>query len=279
MKTLIMGLIIGGLLVIGTMGIAAEHEKASQGAGVDALIQESPALVAEGDYKQVLDLIVALPQEERNNIQIRTIECFANLKGWVSDKDPVLKMDWWGLRIKLMYVGDTEATPLLVIFLKDPNPYVRKYAAELSGYIGDKRALDVLSAVKENDDNSGVRKYATWAYQQISDGLTPVTSNLPPLGPGVARTLRAGTDATLRRPQATQEASKAEATSRLPPIPGSVAGAETATPGWPLPDAKPTGARAHHATVILRFRHGGRPRSLARPFCSTCIRILAARQL
>ena len=49
------------------------------------------------------------------------------------------------------------------------------------GYVGDERALDDLSAAKENDDNSGVRKYAKWAYQQISGGLTPVTSGLPPL--------------------------------------------------------------------------------------------------
>jgi hypothetical protein len=181
MRTLIMGLIILGLLVIGAVGMGAEHEEASQGASAAVLIQQGPVSVAEGDYKQVLDLIAALSEEEQNNIQVRTLECFANLKGWVTDKDPVRKMDWWGLRIKLMYVGDTKATPLLVIFLKDPNPYMRKYAAELLGYIGDERALDDLSAVKENDNNSGVRKYATWAYKQISGGLTPMASGLPPL--------------------------------------------------------------------------------------------------
>jgi len=176
-----MGLIILGLLVIGAVGLGAEHEEVPQGASADVLIQQGPALVAQGDYKRVLDMIAALPEEERNNIQVRTLECFANLKGWVSDNDPVLKMDWWGLRIKLMYVGDSEATPLSVDFLKDPNPYMRKYAAELLGYIGDERALADLSAVKENDNNSGVRKYATWAYKQISGGLTPMASDLPPL--------------------------------------------------------------------------------------------------
>jgi hypothetical protein len=181
MRALIIGLIIGGLLGIGAVGIGAEVETVSQGSGVNVLIQQGPTLVAQGDYRRVLDMIAALPDEEKNNIQVRTLECFANLKGWVSDKDPVRKMDWWGLRLKLMYVGDTEATPVSVSFLKDPNPYMRKYAAELLGYIGDKRALDELSAVKENDDNSGVRKYATWAYKQISDGLTPMTSDLPPL--------------------------------------------------------------------------------------------------
>ena len=176
MRTLIIGLIILGLPVIGAVGIAAEHEEASQG-----LIQQGPVSVAQGDYKGVLDMIAALPEEERNNIQIRTLECFANLKGWVSDKDPVRKMDWWGLRIKLMYVGDSEATPVSVAFLKDPNPYMRKYAAELLGYIGDERALDDLSAVKENDENKAVKKYARWAHKQISGGLTPMASGLPPL--------------------------------------------------------------------------------------------------
>jgi hypothetical protein len=181
MRALTMGLIIGGLLVIGAVGMGAEHEGVSQESDVDALIQQGPALVAQGDYKGVLDKIAALPAEERNNIQIRTLECFANLKGWVSDKDPVRKTDWWGLRIKLIYVGDTGATPVSVSFLKDPNPYMRKYAAELLGYIGDKRALDDLSKVKEHDENRAVKKYAAWAYQQISDGLTPTASGLPPL--------------------------------------------------------------------------------------------------
>jgi hypothetical protein len=177
MRTVLTALIIGGLLVIGTVGMATEHEEASQG-----VIQQGPALVAQGDYKRVLDMIAALPAEERNNIQVRTLECFANLKGWVSDKDPVRKMDWWGLRIKLLYVGDPDATPVSASFLKDPNPYLRKYAAELLGYIGDKRALDDLSKVKEHDENSSVRKYAGWAYKQISGGLTPVAaSDLPPL--------------------------------------------------------------------------------------------------
>lgn len=181
MRVLITALIIGVLLGIATVGMGAEQEGVSQEGGVYALIQQGPALVAQGGYKGVLDMIAALPEKERNDIQVRTLECFANLKGWVSDKDPVRKMDWWGLRIKLMYVGDTEATPVSVDFLKDPNPYVRKYAAELLGNIGDERALNALSAVKENDDNSGVRKYARWAYKQISDGLTPMASDLPPL--------------------------------------------------------------------------------------------------
>ncbi len=186
MKALTIGLILFGLLGIAVVGMCAENKEVSQGAqgssaaSEDVLIQQGPALIAEGNYKRVLDLIEDLPLKARNNIQIRTLECFANLKGWLSVKDQVYKMNWWGLRLKLMYVGDTEATPMLVIFLKDKDPYVRKYAAELLGYIGDERALDDLREVGKNDKNSGVRRYAKWAYKQISGG-SPVASGLPPL--------------------------------------------------------------------------------------------------
>jgi hypothetical protein len=184
MRALAIGLIVWGILGIAVVGLCADIGKGpqeTQEASVDALLKQGPTLLATGDYERVLNLIEDVSEQARNDIQIRTLECFANLKGWVSAKDPVCKMDWWGLRLKLMYVGDSVATPLLVIFLKDEDPYMRKYAAELLGYVGDERALDVLSAVKENDNNSGVRKYAQWAYNQISSGLTPVVSGLPPL--------------------------------------------------------------------------------------------------
>ena len=69
-----------------------------------------------------------------------------------------------------MNSGNNEATPMLVIFLKDKEPYVRIYAAELLGHIGGKRALKHLRAVGENDENRKVRKYAKTAYEQISGG-------------------------------------------------------------------------------------------------------------
>ena len=58
--------------------------------------------------------------------------------------------------------------PLLVVFLKDEDPYLRLYAAELLGHIGDKRALKDLRAAGENDQNHKVRRYAKKAYEQIS---------------------------------------------------------------------------------------------------------------
>ena len=132
------------------------------------LIQNGSKLIGGGDYNRVLDLIKDLPEKVRNNVQMRTLECFANLKGWVTNKDQVCKTNWWALRTELIKMGDNEATPMLVAFLKDKDSYLRLYAAELLSHIGDKRALKDLREVGENDENSQVRKNAKWAYEQIS---------------------------------------------------------------------------------------------------------------
>jgi hypothetical protein len=174
MKALTIGLILLGLLGIAVVGICAENKEVSQEAKESStasehfLIQKGPALIAEGDYNRVLDLIEDLPEKAGNNIQILTLKYFANLKGWVSNKDQVCKKNWWALRTELIKLGDTEATPMLVIFLKDEDPYLRLYAAELLSHIGDKRALKDLRKVGENDENHKVRKRAKWAYEQIS---------------------------------------------------------------------------------------------------------------
>jgi hypothetical protein len=132
------------------------------------LIQNGPRLIVEGEHDPVLELIEDLPRKRRRHVQVQTLGCFANLKGWVCDRDKSCKLGWWKLRNKLMNSGNSEATPMLVIFLKDKEPYVRIYAAELLGHIGDKRALKHLRAVGENDENRKVRKYAKKAYEQIS---------------------------------------------------------------------------------------------------------------
>jgi len=132
------------------------------------LIHNGPKLIAEGEYNQVLELIEDLPGRRRRHVQVQTLECFANLKGWVCDRDKGCKLSWWNLRQKLINSGDNEATPMLVILLKDEDPYLRVYAAELLGHIGDERALKDLRAVGEGDENHKVRKYAKRAYEQIS---------------------------------------------------------------------------------------------------------------
>jgi len=132
------------------------------------LIQDGPKLMAEGEYNRVLELIEDLPGETRRHAQVQTLECFSNLKGWVSERDHICKLRWWKLRQELINKGANEATPMLVIFLKDEDPYLRLYAAELLGHIGDKRALKDLRAAGENDENHKVRRYAKKAYEQIS---------------------------------------------------------------------------------------------------------------
>jgi hypothetical protein len=133
-----------------------------------SLIQEGPTLIAKGQYSRVLELIEDLPEERRKHVQVQTLECFANLKGWMSNRDTTCKSRWWSLRQQLINSGNKEATPVLVIFLKDEDPWLRIYAAELLGYIGDKRALRDLREAAENDANRKVRGYAKKAYERIS---------------------------------------------------------------------------------------------------------------
>jgi hypothetical protein len=80
------------------------------------LIQKGPKLIAESQHNRVLELIEDLPGRRRRHIQIQTLECFANLKGWVSDRDRICKLRWRKLRQMLIISGDTEATPMVVIF-------------------------------------------------------------------------------------------------------------------------------------------------------------------
>jgi hypothetical protein len=133
----------------------------------DLLIHGGPQLVGEGKYNEVLELIEDLPGRRRRHIQIQTLECFANLKGWVCDRDRSCKLGGWNLRQKLIHSGDDQATPTLVILLRDEGPYVRLYSAELLGHIGDERALEYSRAVGENDKNRKVREYAGKAYERI----------------------------------------------------------------------------------------------------------------
>jgi hypothetical protein len=134
----------------------------------DLLIQSGPQLIDEGKYDEVLELIEDLPGERRKHVQIQTLACFANLKAYLSEADQVKKLNWWALRKKLVNWGDREATPLLVAFLKAEDAYLRKYAAELLGHVGDERALEALREVGEHDESHRVRRYARWAYKEIS---------------------------------------------------------------------------------------------------------------
>ena len=172
MRALLLGLMVLGLIATAVVGICGEKEEGAISESTEPLeefvIQEGPKLISEGNYNQVLDLIEDLPVKARGDTQIKTLVCFANLKCWVSDKKGFCKTNWWSMREELIGSGNSDATPVLLVFLKDQDKWMRKYAAELLGYIGDKRALKDLREVAENDNNYRVRSYAKWAYKMIA---------------------------------------------------------------------------------------------------------------
>ena len=172
MKLFLLGFMILGLMMTAVMGICGEKmEGATPQTATprkELVIQEGPKLISEGKYDQVLNLIKDLPAKEGGDTQIKTLEYFAYLKGWVSKTCPDCKAKSWALRTELIKLGDKETTPMMVIFLKDKDPYLRLYAAELLSHVGDKRALKDLREAGENDENQKVRKSAKWAYEQIS---------------------------------------------------------------------------------------------------------------
>ncbi len=182
MKALAIGLMILITIGISSIGLGATKEATGQApqASVESLIQQGPGLIAQGEFQQVLSSISALPIQARNDIRVRCLECFANLSAWRKTNAALYEMAWQELRQKLIYAGDSEVTPLLAVLLQDKDAFVREYAAELLGYVGDKRALAALQARKA-DASGDVRKYAKWAHKQIADGLTPFTADLPPL--------------------------------------------------------------------------------------------------
>lgn len=134
----------------------------------DLLIERGPSLLAEGGYQEVLDAIQMLPAQDKVKVEIRTLECFANLKCWVMHKDQSCKLDWGDQRKKLIALRDNEATPVLIKLLQSSDSWLRKYAAELLYYIGDARALDALREAALHDEKSAVRRYAKAAYKEIS---------------------------------------------------------------------------------------------------------------
>jgi HEAT repeat protein len=172
MKTFLFGLMLLGLMATTVMGICGAQESGTAPATStptqESAIQEGPRLISEGKYDQVLNLIKDLPAKEGGDAQIKTLEYFANIKGWKSGKCSDCKKDLWILRTALIKLGGKETTPMLLIFLKDKDPYLRLYAAELLSHIGDKRALKDLREAGEKDENKKVRRDAKWAYEQIS---------------------------------------------------------------------------------------------------------------
>jgi hypothetical protein len=173
MRRFLLGLIALGLMATAVAGICSEKEDTATPETTtvlkESIIKEGSTLISQGNYDQVLAAIADLPPEERNDVHIKTIECFANLKCWVNERKQTCKTNGFTQRHNLILVGDSEATPLLLVFLNDTDDWIRKYAAELLGHIGDKRALEDLRDAADNDENHRVRRYAEWAYKMISE--------------------------------------------------------------------------------------------------------------
>jgi len=117
--------------------------------------------------EEVLKIIKGLPSKRRLDANIQALEGFCHLKRWLLHRDSKSQEEWYGIRINLIYKKAKEATPMLIFLLRDNESWLRLYAAELLGFIGDDRALEELEKVGKDDKNYRVRRYADWAYKQI----------------------------------------------------------------------------------------------------------------
>ncbi len=134
------------------------------------LIENGAKMIRENEFEKVLDMIGELSPEKKGDCRVKALENFAYLKGYVVTKNKVYGRKWEVSYQSLIYSTDRSATPILVELLRDDNLYVRAFTAKALGFIGDKRALNELKRVAENDKSSRVRSRAKWAYEQISGG-------------------------------------------------------------------------------------------------------------
>jgi len=124
------------------------------------LLTQGPRLLHENKQLSLLRQIQRLPNGERQNINIKVLECFAHLKRFVVDRDKASKQPWGQLYKSLEHSNDRSATPLLLKIAKDPDNYTRLYAVTLLGRMGDQRAIDDLQKIAKSDPNRGIRKSA-----------------------------------------------------------------------------------------------------------------------
>lgn len=124
------------------------------------LISQGPQLLSENRQLRILEQVQKLTPEERQNINVKVLECFAHLKRIVVDKDKQSKPPWSQLYEFLEKSNNRNATPLLVKITKDPEEYTRLYAVTLLGSIGDQRAIDDLQQIANSDPNRKIRRSA-----------------------------------------------------------------------------------------------------------------------
>jgi hypothetical protein len=131
------------------------------------LVDQGPALLKENKYLKLLEDINQLPENERQNINIKILESFVYLKKWVLLKDKNSKTLWSNLYNTLEHSGDRSATPILMKIAKDPEEWTRLYAVNLLGSIGDRRALNDLQEIASKDPNRRIRRNASNAISLI----------------------------------------------------------------------------------------------------------------
>jgi hypothetical protein len=124
------------------------------------LISQGPQLLSENRQLKILEQVQKLTPEERQNINVKVLECFAHLKRVVVDKDRQSKPFWNQLYESLERSNNRNATPLLVRITKDPEEYTRLYAVTLLGSIGDHRAIGDLQQIASSDPNRKIRRSA-----------------------------------------------------------------------------------------------------------------------
>ncbi len=160
------------------------------------LLNQGPALLRQNRHSLLLDRIQKLPDKEKENINIRILECFAHLKKWVLEKGknpksvwkkflPVRnpKPPWENLYDSLSRSGDRSGTLLLLRIAKDPEVTTRLRAVTLLGSIGDQRALKDLQQIASSDPNRKIRYSAQEAISSLQPSSSASSSSKPPSSP------------------------------------------------------------------------------------------------
>jgi hypothetical protein len=124
------------------------------------LISHGPQLLIENRQVRILEQVQKLTPEEKQNVNVKVLECFAHLKKFVVDKDKQSKPLWGQLYEFLEKSNNRNATPLLVRITEDPDQYTRFYAVTLLGSIGDHRAIGHLQQIASSDPNRKTRRSA-----------------------------------------------------------------------------------------------------------------------
>jgi HEAT repeat protein len=162
-KSLINALLI--LIIISFRAVVTDA-----GISIEEVLEKGPNLINEGRYRTVIEMIKALREAERSAISIQVLESFANLKGWIMDREVSRKQRWWELHQQQITASpDNQATLVLFSILKDSDSRVRYYAVEVLRSVGDDKAIPVLEELSERDGHHSVRSMAKKALNEIKE--------------------------------------------------------------------------------------------------------------